>query len=528
MQHLDTFLFVLLSTLAALLALSRISHVPYPILLVTGGALLGFVPGMPRVELSSDVVLLVFLPPLLFYGAFVYQTRQFKENVPSISVLAIGLVIATTIGVAAVAHVTAGLPWGVALILGAAVSPTDPVAITAIASRLGLPRRVTAVLEGESLINDGSALVVYATAVEAVVSGQFPLTAALIEFPVTVLGGIAIGLVVAWFISWALLRRLGSGYHIIVLVLLCAYLTYLTAELLGVSGVLAAVSGGIYIGYRAPLDVSPTDRITAYSFLEIMVFLANAFLFILMGLQFPGIMTRIAELSPYTLVLLALGLSITVLGLRVGWAMIFGQVIFRLIPKQRARYAKPPWRESLVIGWAGMRGAVALAAALAIPTEIADGTPLVQRDLILFLVSAIIFVTLVLPGLTLPALLRRLALSSDHDEVHEEVRLARTVGARAGLDRLERLRTEPWLPEDTAEVLRELYAQRYRGLAGKAADDPETSHEERYSALRRLRHELLLTEREALLRLHQSGEISDEAMRQVERDLDLQQSRFES
>jgi CPA1 family monovalent cation:H+ antiporter len=517
---------VLFSALAGLIALSRVSRIPYPVLLVIGGVALGFIPNAPSVELSPDVVLLVFLPPLLFYAAFVYQARQFKENIVSISLLAIGLVVWTTLGVAVVAHALAGLSWGAAFVLGAALSPTDPVAVTAIATRLGAPRRVVAVLEGESLVNDGTALVVYATAVEAVVFDDFSLGWTLLEFPVTVAGGIAVGLIVAWLVSWLLLRRLGRGYHSIVLVLFCAYLTYLSAELLHASGVLAAVSGGIYIGRRAPLDASPTDRITTYSFLEVMVFLINAIVFILLGLQFPGILAGISDVPTLTLALGTSAISLAVIVLRVVWTMATGQVIFRLVPHLRERYPRPPWRQSLVISWGGMRGAVSLAAALAIPASSAGGVPFPDRDLILFLVSSAIVVTIVLPGLTLPALVRALGLSDAADEGEAEIRTARTLGARAAIERIDQLRNEDWLPLDTAELLRDLYDHRRRGLA---ADDEYAGryHEERYDALVRLRRELLLAEREALFRLHETGEISDEAMRSVERDLDLQESRFE-
>jgi NhaP-type Na+/H+ or K+/H+ antiporter len=214
----------------------------------------------------------------------------------------------------------------------------------------GAPRCVTAVLEGESMINDGTALVVYSAAIEAVLSGSFSWSSAALDFPFSMLGGIGVGLAVAWLISWAFLQRPGSGYHIIVLVLFCAYLTYLSADLLGASGVLAAVAGSIYIGHCAPLDASSTDRITGYSFREIMVFLLNALVFILLGLQFPGMLAGISCLSMATLALWAGATSIAVIGLRVIWSLAFGQIIFRVLLSLRVQYPKPPWRQSLVIG----------------------------------------------------------------------------------------------------------------------------------------------------------------------------------
>jgi monovalent cation/hydrogen antiporter len=246
--------------------------------------------------------------------------------------------------------------------LSAALSPTDPIAVTAIASRLGAPRRVLAVLKGENLINDGTALVFYSAAVEAVVSGHFSWRAITLEFPATVCGGIAIDRAFGSLVHvMGAPARLGSGYHITVLVFLCAYLTYLSAELLHVSGVLAAVSSGIYIGRRASFDASPTDRIMVYSFLEIMVFLINVIVFILLGLQFPGILARITDLPTPTLVFWASFVSLAVIALHLAWAMIFGQLNFPSVTRPACTLSKPPWRQSGVIGGAGMRGAVSLA-----------------------------------------------------------------------------------------------------------------------------------------------------------------------
>lgn len=520
-------LLTLLGAVGALLVLSRLSRIPYPIVLVVGGVLLGIVPGVPSIELSPDIILLLVLPPLVFYAALVYQARLLRENVSSISLLAIGLLIGTTVSVALVAHLLVGLPWGAAFVLGAILSPTDPVAATAIAARLGAPRRVTAVIEGESLVNDGAALVVYGAAVSAVVGGDFSLGVTALKFPAIILGGVAIGLLVAWFISWALLRRLGSGYHITVLVLLTAYVSYLTADVVGASGVLAAVTAGIYIGRRMPLDDAPADRIAGHSFFEVLIFLVNALVFIAMGLQFPIVIEKIEQRPIDTLLLSAVAINLTVFALRMVWSMSFGQLVFRVDPSQRKRYTKPPWRQSLVIGWAGMRGAVSLAAALAVPIQLADGTAFPGRDLIVFLTTTVIFVTVVLQGLTLPALIYGLGLGAGSSQHEGEIRMARRQGAREALERIEQLGEEDWLPEAVAKPLRDLYENRADALTQASdEDDDEDDHQVRYDALLRLRRELINVERSVLLRMSSAGEISDDAMRRVERDLDLEESRF--
>src|SRR5690625_4532286 len=461
-------LLILPSSLAARVVLSRITRIPYPIVLVAGGILLGVLPGVPNVELSPNIILLLVLPPLVFYAALVYQGRRLQENATSISFLAIGLLIATMAGVALVAHSFAGLPWGAAFVLGAILSPTDPVTATVIASRLGAPRRVTGVIEGESLVNDGVALVIYGTAVSAVYSGDYSTGFAALMLPATILGGIAIGLLVAWLVSWVLLRRLGSGYHIIVLALLTAYVAYLSAYAVGASGVLAAVAAGIYIGRRMPVDDTPADRIAAYSFFEVMVFLINAVVFILMGLQFPRIIERISARPPVTLLLWAVAVNLTVIALRMAWCMAFDQMLFRLRPN-RKRYGDRPWRQSVVIGWAGMRGAVSLAAALGVPMSLAGGSPFPGRDPILFLTITVILVTVIFQGLSLPALIRLLRLGRD-TSARGEIRRARRLGARAALEQIEKLREEKWLPDEAAELLRGLYVNRAYALAQRSGD----------------------------------------------------------
>jgi monovalent cation/hydrogen antiporter len=324
---------------------------PYPILLVLGGLVLGFVPGVPRAELPPDLVLVLFLPPLLYQAAFFSSPRDLRANARAITLLAVGLVLVTMSAVAVVAHtLVGGLPWAAAFALGAIVSPTDPLAATAIARRLGVPRRLVTVLEGESLVNDATALVAYRVAVGAVVAGSFTLWEAGLRFVVGTVGGVAIGLAVGWLLAEAR-RRIEDPVVEIVLSVVTGYAAYLPAELLGVSGVLAAVTAGLYVGWHAPELASPATRLLGFSFWEVLVYLLNAVLFVLVGLQLHPILSELTGSSVAVLVGQAALVSAVVIAVRVGWGFTVTYLIRALDrrPAQRARRASV--RERLVAGW---------------------------------------------------------------------------------------------------------------------------------------------------------------------------------
>ena len=532
MEH--SFEIVLLGLLVAvvgLLLLASWTRVPYPILLVLGGLGIGFVPGVPTVELEPDLVLLIFLPPLLYSAAFFSSLRDLRANVRPISLLAIGLVLATTLSVAAVAHVVVdGLSWPAAFVLGAILSPTDPVAATAIAGRLGVPRRIVTIVEGESLINDGTALVVYRFSVAAVLSGSFSLWQAGLQFLLSAIGGVAVGLVAGVVVA-AVRRRLDNPLVEITISLVTAYLAYLPAEALGVSGVLAAVTVGIFLGWRATELTIPSTRIRAYSMWEILVFLLNSTLFVLIGLQLRPLVERLSGEPYQRLAVYALAVVLTVIVTRMVWMFAFTYGPRRLSRRLRERDPDPPWQWTFTLGWTGMRGAVSLAAALALPQTLGTGEPFPARDLIVFLTFSVILVTLVVQGLTLPPLIRALRLEHDDSDEREELE-ARRQSAEAALDRIDELVKEDWVREGTAERLRGLYdyrRRRYAARAGESDGDADPiDYEERTAAFSRLRTELLRAEREALLRLRNERRISDIVLRRIERDLDLEESRLES
>ncbi len=540
--------FVLLGAVAGLATLARRVGVPYPILLVLGGLGLAFVPGLPTVELEPDVVFLVFLPPLLFSAAFFTSWRDFRANLRPIGLLAVGLVLATTVAVAAVAHWVVGLSWPAAFVLGAIVSPTDAIAATAIAQSLGVPRRIVTILEGESLVNDAAAIVAFRIAA-GVAAGALAFSpwGAGLQFMVGAVGGVAVGLVIGWLTVKAF-QVLNDTPVEIVISLLAPFASYLLAEelphvvwheLLGFdgepffSGVLAAVAAGLYVGRQSPTLLSSFSRLEGGAVWNVVVFLLNGLAFVLIGLQLDGILERLSELeySAAQLTFYAALVSLAVILARVAWVFPATYLPRLLSRRLRERDPSPSWRNVVVISWAGMRGVISLAAALALPLTTEAGEPFPGRDLILFLTFAVILATLVVQGLSLPLIIRALGLEDDGSTEREELR-ARIEAAEAAVSRLDELSGEDWVRNDTAERVRGLYNYRRSRFAarreGADHNDAEANgFEERSTAYQRLLGELIRAQREQLIRLRNEGHISDEAMHRVERDLDLEEARLE-
>ncbi len=529
MGEIQIFIAALLVSVALLNALANWWQIPYPIVLVVGGLALGLVPGIPEIELDPDLVLLIFLPPLLYSGAFFADLNALRHDTRVISLLSIGLVLATAIVVGTVAHFAFDLPWAVSIALGAIVGPTDPVAATTILRRLGIPRRIVNVLEGESLVNDASALVIYKVAVAAAIGGGFSAAEAGGRFLLAAGGGLAIGLLAGYLIA-AIRRRTEDPTTEITISLFSGYVAFLPADQIGASGVLAAVTCGVYLGWRAPELITPTVRLQSFSVWEILVFLLNATLFILIGLQLPVIVDGLKASGISAGEAIADGALVTALVIVTRLVWSFGvTALIRAVdrrPQQRERRAS--WKLRVVAAWSGMRGAVSLAAALALPLTTDAGEPLPGRDLILFVTFAVILFTVVGQGLTLPLLIRRFDVAEDgSEEEHEEVR-ARLTAAGAALERLDELSIEEWTQEDTVKRVRAMYEfrrRRFKVRAGKI--DDEDGIEDRSIAYQRLMHELYAAQRGALVSLRDSGKISAEVMRRVERELDLEEERLE-
>src|SRR5215212_6751686 len=374
MEHLDIVIVGLLVAVAGLALLARLLHIPYPIFLVIGGLVIGFLPGVPKIELPPNMVLLIFLPPLLYAAAFFTSLRDLRANVRPISLLAIGLVVTTTLSVAAAAHWVIGFSWPVAFVLGAIVSPTDAVAPATIVRRLGVPRRVITIVEGENLTNDWTALVFYRFAVAAVVTGSFSLVDASFRVVVNGGGGLLIGLAAAWLMRQVRMR-IDDPPTEITISLLSGYAAYLPAEELGLSGVIAAVTVGIYVGWHTPRLTTPLVRMQGVAVWEILIFLLNAVLFLLVGLQLPSVLDHIDGPSSGELIWWGALVTGVVIGVRMIWQFTIVYVIRAIDRREVQRARRASWRVRTIIGWAGMRGSVSLAAALALPSFTDAGGP---------------------------------------------------------------------------------------------------------------------------------------------------------
>jgi monovalent cation/hydrogen antiporter len=522
-EHIELVVFGLLLGVAALAVLARVLGVPYPITLVLGGSVIGFLPGVPSVELDPDLVLLIFLPPLLYGAAFFTSLRDLRANARPIALLSIPLVGVTMAAVAVVAHEVVGLGWPEAFVLGAIVSPTDAVAPAEIMRRIDAPRRLITVVEGENLTNDWTALVLYRFAVAAVVTGSFSLVEASVKFVLTGVGGLLVGLAAGWLIR-QVRSRIDDPPTEITISIVSGYAAYLPAEELGLSGVIAAVTVGIYMGWHTPQLTTAVMRLQGVSVWEILTFLLNAVLFLLVGLQLPRVIDDISGYSAGELIGWGLLVSAVVIGVRLLWGFTVTYLIRALDrrPVQRERRASA--RERLVVGWAGMRGSVSLAAALALPLQVDAGGAFPARDLIILLAYVVILVTLVGQGLTLGPLIERLGVTDDGSEEREEV-AARVRLAEAALARIEELREEEWTRGDTLDRVSGVYDYRRRRFSAREDGDGDT-YEERTSAYQRLMYELFDAQREALIALRNRGDISDEVRRRVERELDLEESRL--
>jgi CPA1 family monovalent cation:H+ antiporter len=509
-------LFGLLVGIGGLLVLAPLARVPYPILMVLGGLVLSFVPGLPDFDLPPELVLVAFLPPLLYSSAFFTSLRDLRANVYSIGLLSVGLVAATTAAVAVVAHtVVDGLPWAAAFVLGAVVSPTDPIAATSIARRLSAPRRVVAIVEGESLVNDASALVLYRVAVVAGLTGAFSLWEAGGRLLLNAVAGVAIGLGVGYVLR-QVRKRMTDPPSEIAISLLSGYLAYLPAEALGVSAVLAAVTTGVYMGWHTPELTNAQTRLQGFAFWTILVFLLNAALFTLVGLQLPSVLDGLEAWSTRELVAAAVAVCATVVVVRIVWVLLFAYL----------RRGSLRLRNATVVSWAGMRGAVSLAAALAIPLETEAGSPFPGRELIIFLAFCVILVTLVGQGTTLPVLIRGLHIEDDGLDGHEEAK-ARKRAALAALERLEELEDEDWVQPDTAGRLRGMYDFRVRRFGERFDASSDRANERQSLSYQRLRRELLDAERDAVVELRREGVVSDDVMNRVLRDIALEDVRLD-
>jgi monovalent cation/hydrogen antiporter len=524
MDDIETILVSLLLSVVVLGTIARLVHVPYPIVLVIGGLALGLVLGPDdTVTLDPELVLVLFLPPLLYSSAFFANLHDIRAGFRVVTVQAVGLVLVTMCVVAVVAHaLIPDMPWAVAFVLGAIVSPTDALAPAEILRRLHVPRRLVSLIEGESLLNDGTALVAYNTAIAAV-GASFVFLDATGDFVVNVAGGIGVGLVVGKVLV-EVRRRINDIPTEITISLLSGYAGYIPAEALHVSGVLGAVTAGIVIGWAAPQISTASMRLQGFAVWEILTFLLNALLFVLIGLQLPTILEGLTDETPLTYLGWAAAISAAVILTRLIFAEVFTRFIRFVDRREIQRARRASWRMRLVGAWCGMRGAVSLAAALALEPDFP------QRDIVLFLTFAVIFATLVLQGLTLPPLIKALGIEDDGADEREEL-LGRRAAVEAALERLDELGEAEWTRDDTTERMRLMYEYRQRRFAIRAGElddgDGADAVESRSRRYQKMVRSVLTAQRERLTELRNRGEISNEVMHRLERELDLEDERLE-
>ena len=514
----------LLIAVAALVTIARGIGIAYPIFLVIGGLVLGLVPGIPRIDIDPNVIFLIVLPPLLYIAAYFTPVRNLRANLGTISSLAVALVFATALTVAMVARVLIpGLPWSVAIALGAIVAPPDAIAATAIASRLGLPRQIVTILEGESLLNDATALTIYGIALATAAGSAFSPATAVTTFAGALLGGAAIGLVIGWVIAQIRMRTEDTPVEMTIS-LLTPYAAYLPAERLDVSGVIAAVAAGLYLGHRGSRIMGADARLTGRAVWETITFLLNGFVFIVMGLEIPVLLRALTPSLAIRLVGFGVVISATLVVVRA--LFIFGTVFLPQVV--RARQDLPwPLACSLVLSWAGMRGVVSLAAALALPFTLPAGASLPAREALIIVTLTVIVFTLLGQGLSLPWLIRRLGLRGDPGLRVEEAS-ARQRLLDAAARRLDEL--YPVWPghRPLLDQLRDTYRHRSEHIERQRDPSASDGDDRELIEHREIRRTVIDSEREALMRLRAEGEISDEVLRDLERELDLEERRMDA
>lgn len=513
-------LIVLFAFVIVFAALARRIGVPYPIVMVIGGLLVGFVPGIPQITLSPDLVFHIFLPPLLYSAAWQTSWREFRYHLVSILLLAFGLVAFTVFAVAAAApYVFTGFDWHTGFLLGAAVATTDAIAANAIARRVGMPRRIVDIIEGESLVNDASGLLMLEFGILMLTTGVTPtFSFGVWRLTYLVAMGLAIGFVVALIIYWIELR-IDDGPVEITISLLTPYLAYFAAEAVDASGVLAVVVAGLFLARRSARFFSPAVRIEANAVWSSLTFLLNGVLFVLIGLQWPGVLAGIRGVPMSTMVLQGALFGAMVIALRLVWIFpgtFVAHVIRNGVLGQNDRM--PPMRGIFVAGWSGMRGVIALAAALSLPLDIP------QRSAIVFLTFAAIFVTLVVQGLTLPGLVRALGLANIELPRYEED-AARRMIAEAALAHLEKLHSGGEVFTDVYEDLREHYAMRLARAHDDSGDEHGTTHDHAQQH-RAVSLDLSQVARETAVRLRDEGRIGDELLRELQQEADLEELRL--
>ncbi len=520
----ETFL-GLLAVLVVVAVVARRLRTAPSILLVVAGIALAVIPGLPRLELAPELVLLGILPPLIYSAGVAMSWREFRFNLRLITLLAFGCVVFTTCAVAAAVHWLIGLPLAVGFVLGAIVAPPDAVAPLAIVRRLGLPRRLVVVLEGEGLANDATSLILYRFAIAAVSTGLFSFDRAAGVFALIIVGEIAYGIGIGW--ASLRLRRWARDPRVeITLSLLTPYAAFLLPQQLGGSGVLATVAAGLYVSWNGPLLIPAATRLQGIFFWDFLIYLLEGLIFLITGMQTRILLERVTGNLLYDLVIAALVTIVVVVVTRFVWMFPAIYLPRWLSASLRRRDPAPPWQWTFFLGFVGVRGVVSLAAVLAVPLTTATGSPFPARDLILFVTFAVIVVTLIGQGVALPLVVRWLGLGRDaakeHEREHKAELAARAEALNIAHARLKQLVDSGQISPDVHAILRARQEYRSGRLPRTGADGLEADDSE--SVACELRTDLIAAEREYIYRLLQEGQITDEARRRIERELDLEEA----
>src|SRR3954469_21696564 len=521
MEEAELFAALLVAVVLVALAVRRLQGVPDAVALVVGGIVVGVLPFAPDIRLDPDVVFAVFLPPILYPSSFRFAAEDVRSNVRPIAFLAVGLVLATMAAIAAAVHAVAGVPWAAAFALGAVLAPTDPVAATSVIRSSGAPQRLATILEGESLVNDGTSLTALKIAIAAVAAAP-SIGSAGGEFAVVSLGGLAVGTALGWLAA-RLRRRLDDLELESTIAVLLAYGAFILAERLGVSGVLAVVGAGYMMG-RTDVIGSPETRIGGMSFWAVAQFLAESILFLLVGLTFAQVLKDPAARPAGELLGITAVVVVAAVAIRLAWMFTMPYVARLLDPRGRSADALVSARERVAIGYTGLRGAVSVAAALTIPVAV-DGTDFPERSTVIAVAIAAIVVLLVVPALTLPHVLRAVGLQGAGD-AEEQERRARAEMAEAALARTDELAAEDQIPDDVLEGARERYELRLRRYGDGNGDGASADADERAAVYRDVLRETLSAQRDRLSALRRDGRVSGEVLRALERDLDLEEARI--
>ena len=517
------FILICLVAIGLLALVARRIHIPYPILLTIGGVVLALIPGLPVIHLEPQLVFNLFLPPLIYPAAVFTSWRDFRTNLRPILLLAIGLVLFTMTILAYLFHYLAGLPLAVGFVFGAVISPPDAVAALSITHNLRVPRKIIVILEGESLVNDATSFISFRFAVAAVLTGSFSLNQAALQFLTAAAGGVGVGLVVGW-LATQVQKRLDDPPVQTMFSLLTPYVAYFAGEQVHVSGILAVVIAGMYYGWEAPRILSGRMRLQALPVWEMVVFLLNGVLFMLIGLQLPQVVHALPPSSLTRVTKLAILVVAAIILVRFVW-MFGSSYLPRLLSRTFRHENPPPWQHTALIAWTGMRGADSLAGALAIPLALPQGDPFPGRNLILLLTFCVIFGTLVLQGLTLSPLVRWLRVVDDRVTEREE-RLARLKANEAALARLEVTESLQRARPEVVERLRSEYLDRIRQLRSEGPQQ-ETVSRLFSPDFEELAREALRTERETVIQLRNEEAISDQALHRIQRDIDLAEARLQ-